>query len=202
LSCPEGTRDQTLIWELDGVEREVFEMERGLSSLLKAAGVLSIEWGPMPPPPQPPKAKGGLFGFGKKQTVQDVPLVPLGPTLPTVQSQGILNVQIGTLDQFVTGTPYDTLQQSGAIDAIARDGGRDGAVVFPLRRELRDGLANLPEARVAEVARQWGEDEEIGATDGEEFAALRDLVSDLTRLAQSAVAAGTSTWVPRPDRHG
>ncbi len=28
---------------------------------------LSIEWGPAPPPPQPPKAKGGFLGLGKRR---------------------------------------------------------------------------------------------------------------------------------------
>ena len=147
---------------------------------------MAIEWGPTPPPPEPPKATGGFLGFGKKQPVVDGPLEPLGPTLPAVQSKGILNTQLGTLDQFVTGTPYETLEQSGAIDAVARDNGDDGPWVFPLRRELRDALASLPDSRIAEVAQQWGEDEEISATDPEDFAALRDLIRELTGLAQTA----------------
>lgn len=115
------------------------------------------------------------------------PLAPLGPTLPAVQSKGILNTQLGMLDQFVTGTPHDELVEAGAIDAIARDNGEDGPWVFPVRTELRDGLAGLPERRIAEVARQWGEDEEIGATDEEDFVALEDLIGDLTELARTAV---------------
>src|SRR5512143_2182298 len=107
---------------------------------------MAIDWGPVPPPPQPPKAKGGFLGFGKKQPVQDGPLEPLGPTLPAVQSKGILTTQLGTLDQFVTGTPYEELEQSGELHKIVRSSERkDGPCVFPLRRELRDGLANLPE---------------------------------------------------------
>jgi hypothetical protein len=156
---------------------------------------LAIEWGPMPPPPEPPKAKGGFLGFGKKQPVQDGPLEPLGPTLPTVQSKGILNTQLGTLDQFVTGTSYEALEQSGAIDAVVRQDGDDGPWVFPVRRELRDALVDLSHARVPEVARQWGEDEEIGATAGEEFAALRDLISDLRDLAKTAVSTDRDLYL-------
>ena len=156
---------------------------------------LAIDWGPMPPPPQPPKPKGGLFGFGKKQPVQDGPLEPLGPTLPTVESKGILTTQLGTLDQFVTGTPYNELE-SGDLHTIVRSSDRkDGPVVFGVRRELRDALASLPGARAQEVARQWGEDEEIGATDPEEFAALADLIGDLTGLAQDAVASGRDLYL-------
>lgn len=149
---------------------------------------LAIEWGPMPPDPEPPKARGGFLGFGRKQPVEEAPLEPLGPTLPAVRSTGILNTQLGTLDQFVTGTPYATLEASGTIDAIVRDNGDEGPWVFPLRRELRDGLAALVEPRLGEVARQWGQDQEIGATDAEEVAALRDLVGELTELARTAVA--------------
>ena len=156
---------------------------------------MAIEWGPMPPPPEPPRAKGGFLGFGKKPVVVDGPLEPLGPTLPAVRSKGILNTQLGTLDQFVTGTPYEELEDMGAIDAIARDGGDDGPWVFPLRRELRDALASLPEGRVRDIAQQWGEDEEIGATDAEDFAALRDLVADLTGLARTAVETGRDLFL-------
>jgi hypothetical protein len=149
---------------------------------------LVIEWGPVPPEPEPPKAKGGLFGFGKKPApVPDGPLEPYGPTLPAVQAKGILNTQLGMLDQFVTGTSYAHLVEMGAIDALVRDAGEQGPWVFPVRRELRDGLASLDAGRGRAIARQWGEDEELGATDPEEFAALETLVGDLSGLARSAV---------------
>ena len=156
---------------------------------------LAIEWWPMPPPPEPPKAKGGFLGFGQKQPVQDGPLEPLGPTLPAVQSKGILNTQLGTLDQFVTGTSYKTLEESGTIDAVVREVGDDGPWVFPLRREMRDALAVLPDGRVPEVARRWGEDEEMGATDAEEFAALTELINDLRGLAKTAVATDRDLYL-------
>src|SRR5207249_3704388 len=147
------------------------------------------------PPPPPPKAAGGFFGFGKKQPVQDAPLEPLGPTLPAVQSKGILNTQVGTLDQFVTGTPYETLEHAGAIVAIARDNGENGPWVFPLHRELRDALAALPDARIGEIARLWGEDEEIRATDADEFAALGELVRQLTGLARTAIQTNRDLYL-------
>jgi hypothetical protein len=156
---------------------------------------MAIEWGPVPPPPQPPKAKVGLFGFGRKPAALDAPLPPLGPTLPAVQSKGILNTALGMLDQFVTGTPYGTLEEAGVIDAIARDNGNDGPWVFPVRRELRDALARLPEGRIGEIARRWGEDEEMGAVAQDEFAALQDLVAELVKLAQTAVATNRDLYL-------
>ncbi len=157
---------------------------------------LSIEWGPVPPEPEPPKTKGGFFGFGKKPApVPDDPLEPYGPTLPAVQSKGILNTQLGMLDQFVTGTPYETLEETGAIDEIARDAGEDGPWVFPVRRELRDGLAALEPGRIPALARQWGEDEELAATEPEEFEALEELVGELSDLARNASESGRDLYL-------
>jgi hypothetical protein len=156
---------------------------------------MAIEWGPVPPPAQPPKPKGGLFGFGRKPVVQDVPLPPLGPTLPAVQSKGILNTHLGVLDQFVTGTPYATLEASGVLDAIVRDNGRDGPWVFLVRRELRDALAGLAGGRIGEIAQQWGEDEEMGATGPDEFDALSELIQELASLAKTAVATDRDLYL-------
>ena len=156
---------------------------------------LAIEWGPVPPDPEPPKATGGFLGFGKKQPVQDGPLEPRGPTLPAVQSKGILDTQVGTLDQFVTGTPYETLEASGAIGKIVRDAGEDGPWVFPIRTELRDGLANLDPTRIPAIARSWGEDEEIAAADEEEFEALEALIADLVDLARTARESGRDLYL-------
>jgi hypothetical protein len=156
---------------------------------------LAIEWGPAPPPPQAQKPKGGLFGFGKKQATPDAPLEPLGPTLPAVQATGILNTQLGALDQFVTGTPYETLEQDGVIDAIARDNGENGPWVFPVRSELRDALARLDDSRCSEIARRWGESEEIDATDPEDFAALEALLRGLTGLARSAIETNRDLYL-------
>ena len=157
---------------------------------------LAIDWGPVPPEPEPPTAKGGLFGFGKKPApVPDGPLEPYGPTLPAVASKGILNTQLGMLDQFVTGTPYDTLVELGAIDDFVRDAGENGPWVFAVRRELRDGLASLDPGRIRGIARQWGEDEELGATEPEEFEALEGLVGDLSGLARTATESGRDLYL-------
>ena len=156
---------------------------------------MSIEWGPVPPPPQPPKAKGGFFGLGKKPEPEPGPMAPLGPTLPAVQAKGILNTQLGMLDQFVTGTPYETLEQMGVLDTIARDNGENGPWVFPIRREVRDALASLDGSRIREVARQWGEDEEMSASSPEDFEAITALVGELKELASTATQAGRDLYL-------
>ena len=146
---------------------------------------MAIEWGPVPPPPAAVAGRRGFFGIGSRQA-SPAPTEPLGPTLEAVQSKGILNVQLGVLDELVTGTPYETLESTGVIDAIARDNGEEGPWVFPVRRELRDALATVDEGRAGELARQWGSSEELGATEPEDFEALEGLIGDLAALARSA----------------
>jgi hypothetical protein len=104
---------------------------------------LSIEWGPAgPPPAQPAKAKGGFFGFGRKS--QEPPPAPEPPArlLPSVQSKGLTGIEVGTLDEFLTGTPYEEVDAGGLNDPV-RDNGNDGPWVFRVRREMRDALAGL-----------------------------------------------------------
>jgi hypothetical protein len=118
----------------------------------------------------------------------DPAIEPAGPErtrLPTVASKGILNTQAGVLDQCITGTPYASLEASGAIDAIARDNGPDGPWVFPLRRALRDGLADLSDGRIMTVSQAWGLDPEMDAR-GEDFRILEGLISELRELARTA----------------
>jgi hypothetical protein len=150
---------------------------------------LSLEWGPVPPPPRPPKANGGFLGFGKKPVVVDGPLDPYGPTMPAVQVTGILEIAAGVLDQYVTGTPYETIEETGHIHDMVRDGGKDGPWVFPLRREFRDGLAALSPDRIAPIAQQWAADEEVHASDQDEVEALQSFVGELVELAKTAVAS-------------
>ncbi len=116
----------------------------------------------------------------------DGPLDPYGPTLPSIQVTGLLEIAAGMLDQYVTGTPYETIEEVGRIHHAVRDNGTDGPWVFPLRREFRDGLARLPPDRVAPVARQWGEDAEVHASGPDEFAALESFVRELIALAKTA----------------
>jgi hypothetical protein len=120
--------------------------------------------------------------------------VPGQPSLQTVASTGVLTMQVGVLDQCVTGTPYASLEASGAIDAIARDGGPDGPWVFPVRRALRDGLADLSDGRIMTVAQRWGEDAGM-ATRGEDFRVLEGLITDLRELARAARRSGRDLYL-------
>ena len=146
---------------------------------------MAMEWGPVPPAPGAVKARKGFFGFRSRQP-SPAPTEPPGPTLEAVQSKGILNVQLGVLDELVTRTPYEVLESTGVIDAIARDNGEEGPWVFPVRRELRDALATLDDGLASDLARQWGSSEELDATEPEDFEALEELIRDLAALARSA----------------
>ena len=148
----------------------------------------------MPPPPDAVKGRRGFFGFGSRQA-SPAPTEPLGPTLEAVQSKGILNVQLGVLDEIVTGTPYETLESTGVIDAIVRDNGEEGPWVSPIRRELRDALGTVDDARAGELAQQWGSSEELGATEAEDFETLEELIRDLAALARSARSSERDLYV-------
>ena len=103
-------------------------------------------------------------------------------------------MQVGALDRVITGTPYASLEASGAIDAIARENGPDGPWVFTLRRALRDGLADLSDGRIMTVAQAWGEDAGMAAR-GEDFRVLEGLVTDLCELARAARASGRDLYL-------
>jgi hypothetical protein len=119
---------------------------------------------------------------------------PAGTSLPTVARTGILSTQVGVLDGHITGTPYASLEASGAIDAIARDNGPNGPWVFPLRRALRDGLADLSDGRIMTIAQRWGEDAGMVAR-GEDFRILEGLVTDLRGLARAARTSGRDLYL-------
>jgi hypothetical protein len=157
---------------------------------------MSIEWGPVPPPPESVQPRRGFFGFGSRQAAERATPEPLGPTLEAVESTGIVSTQLGVLDEVATGTPYETLEQTGAIEAIVRDNGKDGPWVQPLRRELRDALAKVDgDGQATDIARRWGADEELAATEPDEIEALEDLVRDLAVLARSAAGSGRDLYV-------
>ncbi len=153
---------------------------------------LAIELGPLDGEPlQPAPQRGGFRGLFRRSPAPapaEPAIEPAGPArtrLPTVASTGILNTQVGVLDQCITGTPFASLEGSGAIDTIARDNGPDGPWVFPLRRALRDGLADLSDGRIMTVAQAWGLDQEMDAR-GEDFRILEGLITELRELALTA----------------
>lgn len=152
---------------------------------------MSLDWGPAPPPPRPVQQyTAGFLGFGRKPVGEPVTPEPYGPTLPCVQTSGILTTALGMLDQFVTGTLYDDLDAAGALDPTTST---DDANVIPLRRELRDGLAALPATRIGPLAREWGEDEELNWRG--DFEDLEDLVRELVELARLAVSTGRELYL-------
>jgi hypothetical protein len=92
---------------------------------------------------------------------------------------------VGTLDEFLTGTPYEEVDAGGLNDPV-RDNGNDGPWVFRVRREMRDALAGLDDARRPEVVRRWAATEELHLSSQDEVEGLDGLVRELQALARTA----------------
>ena len=157
---------------------------------------LSIDWGPQPPPPQPPTAKGGgLFGFGRKREPEPpTDLQPLGPTLPTVSSKGFTGIELGTLEQILTGTPYDEIAEKGLLDT-PRFKGNDGPWVMAIRPELCRALLDLPAGRRADVAGAWAATDELRREGPGIEPYLVELLGDLQQLAATANETGRDLYL-------
>ena len=100
-------------------------------------------------------------------------------------------VQMGTLEEIITGRPYEQIA-AGQPDPVASLGGGK-VLVTRLRDELVRALADLDEQRVTAVATTWAGTEEFwGATDPE---ALADLLRALGGLARSGDGDGVYCWL-------
>lgn len=153
-------------------------------------GDLDVRSGPMgAPPAPPPRAKRGLFGFGRKQ-VPPPPIEQPKVSLPTVQSKGLTGIEVGTLDELLTGTAYEVLDAGGLNDPVRmNDVGDEGPWVFRVRREMRDALANLAAERKTEVVQKWAATEELRLSRRDDIEALSGLVGALQELAKDAMAS-------------
>jgi hypothetical protein len=157
---------------------------------------LDVQWGPMGAPPAPPsKAQGRFFGFGRKQP-EPAPVEEPRVSLPTVQSKGLTGIEVGTLDEFLTGTPYEELDAGGLNDPVRENDARgEGPWVFRVRREMRDALVSLAAERKPEVVQQWAATEELQLSQRDDIEALSDLVSELQGLAKSAAASDRDLYL-------
>jgi hypothetical protein len=157
---------------------------------------LSLDWGPQPPPPQPPKSKGSrLFGFGRKREPDPpAPMEPVGPTLPTVSSKGFTGIELGTLEQILTGTSYEQIADQGLLDT-PRFKGKDGPWVMRVRPELARAIVALPPSGRAAVARQWAETDELKRGGSEIEPYLVDLLGELHSLATTATSTGRDLYL-------
>jgi hypothetical protein len=93
-------------------------------------------------------------------------------------------VQLGTLEEFLTGRSYDKIQadpRSGHLLALRDEG--QGAVVT-LTDSLLDALVKASREQLAEVAVPWSQTEEFWGHGDPVF--LTDVLNDLAGLARRA----------------
>jgi hypothetical protein len=139
------------------------------------AAAATIDWdgGPSRPDVQ----KRGLLRRGKGP--QPLPTVDFGGVEPTVQ--------MGTLDEILTGTPFEEVLADTTTAIIAeRDGGE--RLVVRLSTRLQAALAATDAERLKDAAVPWAAtDEFFGLGDPEE---LGDRLVELSALARTAERLG------------
>jgi hypothetical protein len=135
----------------------------------------TIDWlgGPSRPDPQ----KRGVLRRGR--TPEPLPTVDFAGVEPTVQ--------MGTLDEILTGTPFgEVLADRSAAIIAERDGGE--RLVVRLSTRLQAALAAADAGRLREAAVPWAEtDEFFGQGDPE---ALGERLVELSALARTATSQG------------
>jgi hypothetical protein len=95
-------------------------------------------------------------------------------------------VQMGTLEELLTGVDYDTVTDNPRQGHIVanRDGGE--CLVVALTDELQVALGQAPESQLREIAVEWAQTEEFwGQADP---AALAEILIELGSLAREATA--------------
>lgn len=136
-----------------------------------------------------PEPTRGIFGL-KRRTVS--PVFGTDPELVVYDTVSTKNldpvVQLGTLEELITGKAYDDIVQdprSGHEVAIGAGGGR---LVLTLTGALTSALAAADDDILEQVAVPWSETEEFGnAADPQDLA---DFLKSLSRLARRADASG------------
>ena len=128
-------------------------------------------------------ATKGRFGFGGQPAVPPDP----GPGLPYVDFGRLTGVELGTLEEILTGRPYDEIVEDPAFLDQVLDGGDEGPWVSQIRRALTDALRDADDPTISSAAERWAATEEIDAAgDPEVIEALRDLLVALRGLAREA----------------
>lgn len=139
--------------------------------------------------PDAEPAKRGLFG--RKRPVPE-PQLAIDECLPIYETLSVKGidplVQLGTLEELLTGRPYDDVvadPRSGK-DLASANGGE--LLVLTITDSLAAALANASDERLAEVAVPWSQTEEFwGQADPEELA---EFLRDFASLARGAEEAG------------
>lgn len=143
-------------------------------------------------PVAPVQEKRGLFMRKRSEPAPQTPPFINDETLvvfDTLSVKGIDPlVQLGTLEELLTGRPYDDVvedERSGK-DLASRNGGE--CLVLTITDTLCAGLAAASDEQLAEVAVPWSQTEEFwGQGDPTD---LTEFLRELAALARRADAAG------------
>jgi len=139
---------------------------------------------------RPGPEKRGLFG--RKQSAPTVEVVT-DPRLAVFDTVGLGGidpiVQMGTLEEILTGRDYDDVVSEDRVVADA-DGGEQ--LVVRLSPELTAALSESTDASLVEAASRWSQTEEFwGAADPSDLA---DQLRGLAGLTRRATARGDRVY--------
>ncbi|MFT4084711.1 MAG: hypothetical protein QM638_19200 [Nocardioides sp.] len=143
-------------------------------------------------PAPPVQEKRGLFGRKRAEPAHVAPSFIDDESLPvfdTVSVKGIDPlVQLGTLEELLTGRPYDDVVEDprSGKDLASRNGGE--RMVLTVTDALAAALIAASDEQLGDVALPWSQTEEFwGQGDA---AALAQFLRDLAGLARRAETSG------------
>src|SRR5262245_23932753 len=108
-----------------------------------------------------------------------------------VDIKGIDSVKFGILHSIVTGRPFETLLAEYEPVVTVTD---EGPWVFRLPPELVSRLAELGDAEIAKVAKQWVSTEEF-ALDGWGESDVAGALGSISTLARKATESGQALFL-------
>ena len=132
-------------------------------------------------------------GFLRKEPV----VTELGPAYDGFAVDGYDPVvSMGTLEALLTGRSYDAVAEHPRQGGTVSPDPPEGRLVVTLTDTLRDALASADDDRLADVARAWGETEELA--DGDRgpapAGAHLEFLRRLRALARRATDSGQSLY--------
>lgn len=144
----------------------------------------------------PPESKRGIFGRKRQPSEPAIGTDPDLVVYRTVSVKGIDPVvQLGTLEELLTGQPYDDVVEDprSGHDVAVRDGGE--RMVVTITDALTSALAGATDDALEQVAVPWSETEEFwNAADPSDLAAFLKELAELAREA-AANALRLYCWV-------
>lgn len=158
----------------------------------EAVGVLNRVGGPssqavVVPSPEP---KRSLFSRKQPPRTPDFATDPMLPVYDTASVKGIDPlVQMGTLEELLTGRPYDEIVTDERMrDSVLADRNGGERLICNLTDTLTATLASASDERLEQVAEPWSRTEEFWGT--ADPVVLAEFLRDLAGLARRAEANG------------